>query len=114
MALTGIYRHFKGNYYEVVGIAVVQGTNDELVLYRQLYDVFGYWMRPKAMFFGDRLTEKGPIKRFECVGKMFQNSLDKEDIGNLTIGHSESQKMYKVLHFTKTEEGYLITVQALE
>ena len=49
MSLAGIYRHFKGNYYEVLGVAVDVDSGEEMILYRQMYDVFGYWMRPKDM-----------------------------------------------------------------
>ena len=113
MLLTGIYRHFKGNYYEVVGKAIIQGTDEELIVYRQMYDVFGYWMRPRDMFLGNRETANGPVRRFARVGMMFENSLDSEDISQLTIGHSESQIMYKVIRFTYKEEvGYTLYVTA--
>ncbi len=114
MSLAGIYRHFKGNYYEVVGKAIIQGSEDELVVYRQMYDVFGYWMRPIDMFLGERETANGPVKRFAQVGMMFNNSLDSEDISKLTIGHSELQTMFKVIDFTKNEEdGYILHVEEL-
>lgn len=46
----GLYRHFKGNYYEVLGVARHSETGEELVVYRPLYGERGLWVRPLAMF----------------------------------------------------------------
>lgn len=46
----GIYRHYKGNLYEVAGLARHSETEEELVVYRALYGEFGLWVRPAAMF----------------------------------------------------------------
>ena len=46
----GKYRHFKGNYYEVLGIAHHSETMEELVVYRTLYGEQGLWVRPAAMW----------------------------------------------------------------
>ena len=46
----GKYRHFKGNYYEVIGIAHHSETMEELVVYRALYGEQGLWVRPAAMW----------------------------------------------------------------
>ena len=46
----GLYRHYKGNDYEVVGVATHSETGEELVVYRALYGEFGLWVRPLAMF----------------------------------------------------------------
>jgi len=46
----GIYRHFKGNLYEVQDIARHSETQDEYVVYRALYGERGLWIRPLAMF----------------------------------------------------------------
>ena len=34
----GIYEHYKGKQYEVIGVAKHTETLDELVVYRELYD----------------------------------------------------------------------------
>ena len=65
----GKYRHFKGNLYEVIGIAHHSETMEELVVYRALYGEHGLWVRPAAMWIEtvDRDGYQGP--RFEYLGE---------------------------------------------
>lgn len=64
----GRYRHFKGNEYEVIGVAKHSETHEELVVYRPLYGEGGLWVRPLAMFF-DRVERDGYVgPRFAFVG----------------------------------------------
>lgn len=46
----GRYRHFKGNEYEVLGVAKHSETLEEMVVYRALYGERGLWVRPAAMW----------------------------------------------------------------
>ena len=46
----GLYRHYKGQRYRVLGIARHSETLDELVVYQALYGEHGLWVRPAAMF----------------------------------------------------------------
>ena len=46
----GIYRHFKGNLYEVLGVASHSETLEPMVVYRALYGEGGLWVRPAAMW----------------------------------------------------------------
>ena len=46
----GRYRHFKGNEYEVIGVARHSATLEEMVVYRALYGDGGLWVRPAAMW----------------------------------------------------------------
>lgn len=59
----GLYRHYKGNDYEVVGVATHSETGESLVVYRALYGEFGLWVRPLEMF--EELVDGRP--RFERV-----------------------------------------------
>ncbi|MGC0368197.1 hypothetical protein RKD05_000449 [Microbacterium sp. SLBN-111] len=49
----GIYEHFKGQRYEVFGIARHSETEEVFVSYRKLYDDYSFWLRPVEMFVGD-------------------------------------------------------------
>lgn len=48
----GLYRHYKGNMYEVVGTVRHSETLEPMTLYRALYGEHGLWVRPAAMFNG--------------------------------------------------------------
>ena len=48
-----IYKHFKGNYYVVEGVALDSETKEEMVIYRRLYEDGGLWVRPKSMFLSE-------------------------------------------------------------
>jgi cyclomaltodextrinase / maltogenic alpha-amylase / neopullulanase len=68
----GIYKHYKGNLYEVIGIARHSETLEELVVYKALYESkdFGkdaLWVRPLKMFEEDILIDGKKVKRFSFV-----------------------------------------------
>ena len=46
----GIYRHYKGNLYEVIDTVRHSETLEPMTLYRALYGEHGLWVRPAAMF----------------------------------------------------------------
>ncbi|HOP75364.1 MAG TPA: DUF1653 domain-containing protein [Bacillota bacterium] len=68
MLQLGRYRHFKGNEYEVIGVAKHSETLEEYVVYRALYGEGGLWVRPRSMF--EELVEvDGELKpRFTYIG----------------------------------------------
>lgn len=64
----GRYRHFKGNEYEVLGIARHSETLEELVVYRALYGDCGLWVRPAKMW-NETVTRDGVTQpRFTYLG----------------------------------------------
>ncbi|MCC6818493.1 MAG: DUF1653 domain-containing protein [Bacteroidia bacterium] len=64
----GKYRHYKGNYYEVIGLVRHSESLEDLVLYKQLYGEFELWVRPLNMF-NESVEVKGVLMpRFERVG----------------------------------------------
>ena len=64
----GKYRHYKGNDYEVVGVARHSETEEELVVYRPLYGEKGLWVRPLGMFCSHVELEGKRVPRFEYMG----------------------------------------------
>ncbi len=68
MIKKGIYRHFKGNMYEVVAIAKHSETLDEMVVYKALYGDGGYWVRPASMWDETVIRDEVEYKRFTYIG----------------------------------------------
>lgn len=60
----GIYRHYKGNDYEVLFVAKHTETGEELVVYRALYGEFGIWIRPLSMFIETVSVDGVQVQRF--------------------------------------------------
>ena len=64
----GRYRHFKGNEYEVIGIARHSETDEAMVVYRPLYGEGGLWVRPASMW-NETVERDGQVyQRFTYIG----------------------------------------------
>lgn len=63
----GKYRHFKGNEYEVIGIAKHSETMEEMVVYRALYSDGGIWVRPANMWNETVERDGKTFKRFTFI-----------------------------------------------
>ena len=69
----GKYQHYKGDFYQVVGIARHSETQEKLVVYQALYDSkkFGanaLWVRPLKMFLENVVVDNKPVPRFRFAG----------------------------------------------
>lgn len=65
----GIYTHYKGGKYEVIGIGRHSETLEELVIYKALYNTKDFpegslWVRPLAMFAQDVDVDGQVMPRF--------------------------------------------------
>lgn len=61
----GTYRHYKGELYDVLGVARHSETLEPLVLYRPQYGEKALWVRPWAMFTGQAEVNGVHLPRFE-------------------------------------------------
>jgi len=64
---TGLYRHYKGGQYEVIGTARHSETLEPMTIYRTLYGAHGLWVRPAAMFTEQVLIDGVMQPRFTRV-----------------------------------------------
>lgn len=63
----GKYRHFKGNEYEVIGIAKHSETLAPMVVYKALYGDGDIWVRPYEMW-NETITRDGKsFQRFTFI-----------------------------------------------
>ena len=74
----GKYQHYKGKFYEVVGVVLHTETKKKMVLYKALYSVEGLdeelgeeplFVRPKEMFMEKVVREGKEVPRFKLVEK---------------------------------------------
>ena len=61
---TGLYRHYKGRLYAVVGTVRHSESLESMTLYRALYGDQGLWVRPAAMFNDNVLVDGVTQPRF--------------------------------------------------
>lgn len=66
-ATPGIYQHYKGNQYEVIGVAKHSETLEDLVVYKPLYKnkTVDLWVRPLKMFLEEVEINRKKIPRFQ-------------------------------------------------
>lgn len=68
----GIYKHYKGNFYQVIGVAKHSETLEELVVYKPIYNhdhakPEQLWVRPLKMFTETININGTTVCRFEPV-----------------------------------------------
>lgn len=65
----GFYRHYKGNVYQLLGVARHSETLEEMVMYRALKDEQEYWVRPLSLFVETvHLPNGQSVPRFQYIG----------------------------------------------
>lgn len=65
----GKYKHYKGKFYRVIGVAKHSETLEDLVVYETLYEnpLGKLWVRPAKMFVEDVEVNGGKIPRFKFI-----------------------------------------------
>ncbi len=63
----GLYKHYKGRHYDVLGTVRHSETLESMTLYRALYGEYGLWVRPAAMFLETVVIEGITQARFEYI-----------------------------------------------
>jgi len=66
----GTYQHYKGKFYEVIGVSKHSETLEDLVVYKAMYDntISMLWVRPKMMFLEKVEISGKKVARFRFVG----------------------------------------------
>jgi hypothetical protein len=65
----GLYKHYKGNIYEVIGVAKHSETLENMVVYKATYQSEGenLWVRPLKMFLETVIIDGLEQKRFSKI-----------------------------------------------
>ena len=63
----GIYKHFKGGEYKVIGIAKHSETLEDFVVYKALYGKKDLWIRPLKIFLEKVTVNSKKVNRFQKI-----------------------------------------------
>lgn len=67
----GLYQHYKGNFYHVIGLCRHSETEEELVVYQALYGDYGLWVRPLKLFLETVEVTGQMLPRFKFIHTVF-------------------------------------------
>ena len=82
----GLYRHYKGGWYEVIDTVRCSETLQGMTLYRALYGAMGLWVRPAAMF-NETATFEGKTQARFLRHPVSQVALDGLPTSQALIAH---------------------------
>jgi hypothetical protein len=66
----GLYKHYKGNYYQVIGIAKHEESHENMVVYRELYGEYALWVRRLDRFLEDVVHDGREVPRFKFIKEL--------------------------------------------
>lgn len=67
----GIYQHYKGHLYQIIGVSRHSETLEELVVYQALYGNYGLWARPISIFGEQVIVDGRLVPRFKFITESF-------------------------------------------
>ncbi len=77
----GLYRHYKGKMYLVLGVARHSETEQWLVVYQPQYGDQMWWVRPFEQFSNSVIVEGRQVQRFQWVeSSQTEQTRDVDDI----------------------------------
>ena len=74
MLKPGLYQHYRGDLYQVIGLSRHSETLEELVVYQALYGNYGLWVRPYKMFTETIEVNGHPMPRFKFIKPLLEDS----------------------------------------
>jgi hypothetical protein len=63
----GLYQHYSGKFYQVIGVCRHSESLEEMIVYRALYGDYALWVRPKDIFFSMILQDNQQVPRFKFI-----------------------------------------------
>lgn len=103
---SGVYRHFKGNYYEVLCIAKHTETGEQVVVYKALYGDGKIYARPLEMFASEVDKEKYPNARQRYRFDRIYNTPKEKDMSSVCEGLYTTYWMATHVDRTMTKEEF--------